>query len=452
VGAVIMEKKIQTKSKLVIEELAFRNKVTGERNLNFLDILLSETDKTELIGKYLYAAFDVKNFRYVNNAMGYEGGNQVLRIICDCINEEISEEELLIHAEGDYFSMLLHYDEQEKAIPRIASMFTDVESRVHRTYDNSLNLVFACGVYFIHHDKIDVRYLSDRVNLARNSRKNLFNTQIVVYNSDMEKQILEKKSIEGEMENALLREEFVVYLQPKINILTNKVYAAEALVRWFNADDMMMPGVFIPLFEENGFIVKMDLFMFREICKLKQRWNQDDVLKDLSISVNISRVHFYYSDFVPRLVEICDECGISPEEIEIELTESAFLDNYGMMIEQVKAIKGAGFSLSIDDFGTGYSSLNLLKAIPADVIKIDRQFIIDDDAKSQTIIKHIISMIRDIKMQVITEGVETSKQIDFLLDSGCENVQGFYYSRPLPVAEFERFAYQHIREIEEMGV
>ena len=441
-----MEKMLQTKSKMFIEELAFLNKVTGEKNLNYFDALLAEMDQTQLIGRYLYAAFDVKNFRYINNTLGYEGGNQVLKIICECINEKISEEELLFHAQADYFVMLLQYEKAEETIKRIELMFDAIEDRVHKVFDNTLTMVFACGVYFINHGNLDIRYLSDRANLARNSRKNLFSTQVVVYNGDIEQQILEKKSIEGEMENALQQKEFVVYLQPKIDMVTNKVYAAEALVRWFHDANMVMPGVFIPLFEENGFIVKMDLFMFREICKLKKKWNKIDQLKDLTISVNISRVHFYYSDFVANLVETCKACGVLPGEIEIEITETAFLENYEVMIEQVKAIKAAGFGLSIDDFGTGYSSLNLLKSIPADVIKIDRQFIIDDDAKSQKIIRHIITMIKDISMQVITEGVETTKQIDFLLGCGCKNAQGFYYSRPLPIHEFEEFAVNHMTE------
>jgi EAL domain-containing protein (putative c-di-GMP-specific phosphodiesterase class I) len=378
--------------------------------------------------------------------MGYEGGNEVLRIVARCINSAITDDELLIHAEGDYFTMLLAYEDKAEVVSRIAGMFSHIEKTVHITFNNSLNLVFACGIYFITHPDFDVRYLSDRANLARNSRKNLFSNQIVIYNDEMEKQILEKKSIEEEMEKALDKNEFVVYLQPKINMVTNKVYAAEALVRWFHAADMIIPGRFIPLFEENGFIVKMDLFMFREICLLKKRWNEDENLRHLTISVNFSRAHFYYSDFVRKLLEICEECGISPGEIEVELTESAFIENYGSMVEEVKYINEAGFGLSIDDFGTGYSSLNLLKLIPADVIKIDRQFISDDDDKSQKIIRHIISMIRDIRVQVITEGVETEQQVNFLIDSGCENAQGFYYSRPLPIEEFEKFAVDHMRE------
>ncbi len=256
-----------------------------------------------------------------------------------------------------------------------------------------------------------------------------------------------RRRIEEEMEEALLNGEFKVYLQPKINMITSKVYGAEALSRWIHpVYGMRMPNEYISIFEENGFIFKLDMYMFEEICKLKAKWHEEAVeYCSIPISINMSRPHLLREDIVGELLEIVQRYGINTAEIDIEITETMYLKDHNALTQVVEKLQSNGFVVSIDDFGSGFSALNMLKDIPVNIIKIDKEFLqlSANSERGKKVIKNIIRLCKDLKFNVMVEGVETEEQLGFLVGYGCEIAQGFYYSRPVPVEEFQLYTNEH---------
>lgn len=256
-----------------------------------------------------------------------------------------------------------------------------------------------------------------------------------------------REIVEAEMETALLNGEFHVYLQPKINMITSRVYGAEALSRWVHPTyGILSPDKYIPIFEENGFIFKLDMYMFEEICKMKARWREQDVgFENIPISINMSRPHLLRQAVVDELLDITKKYDVDPSEIDIEITENMYLKDHTALTEVVCKLQSFGFHVSIDDFGSGFSALNMLKDIPVDTIKIDKEFlqISTNNERGKKVIKHIILLCKDLKFNIMVEGVETAEQVKFLVGYGCEIVQGFYYSRPITVEEFEAYTKAH---------
>ena len=246
----------------------------------------------------------------------------------------------------------------------------------------------------------------------------------------MENRILEEHEIEEIMDEALENEEFEIYYQPKINILEEKIVSAEALVRWNRNGKMISPGKFIPLFEKNRFILKLDLYIFEKVCKDIKEFN----LKNITFSVNVSKEHFNALDFIDEYDKIAKKYKINPKNIELEITESAGIDTNITKI--MKEIKKRGFNISLDDFGTGYSSLNMLQDMPIDVLKIDKSFIDKIGNSKIDIIKHIINMANELGIITVAEGVETKEQVKYLKNVGCTIIQGYYYSKPLNKNQF----------------
>ena len=259
--------------------------------------------------------------------------------------------------------------------------------------------------------------------------------------------LLYQQIMEEEMREALENGEFHLYLQPKVNMITKRVHGAEVLSRWIHpVDGLRGPVDYIPVMEENGFIVQLDMYMFEQLCILKQRWHREDVeFASIPISVNMSRHHLFRDTFVDELVSLTKKYQVSPSEIEIEITESIYLNDNTELIHTVDQLKKHGFYVSIDDFGSGYSSLSMLKDIPADTIKIDKEFLelSSNSERGKRVIKNVIRLCKDLKFKVMTEGVENQEQADILTSYGCEVAQGFYYSRPIPIDAFEAYTREH---------
>ncbi len=250
---------------------------------------------------------------------------------------------------------------------------------------------------------------------------------------------------------ALDTKQFHVYFQPKIDMVTTKLYGAEALSRWIHpVSGLRFPGDYIPQLEEKGWISELDMYIYEETCRIKSEWKKKcRSYSDVLVSVNMSKEHLYSDSFVEDLCEIADRYKIPHSELEFELTESVFAEDTQRLIKTVADIKERGFFVSIDDFGSGFSGLNLLKDISVDTIKIDKEFLHGSGStqRGKIILKNVIAMCLDLKVEVVTEGVETVEQIDFLKKCGCQNAQGFYYSRPIPVGDFEVFAQKYITPV-----
>lgn len=393
--------------------------------------------------QYAYVTFDVDNFKYINEMFGYEYGNKVLMHIAKTIKEFTKPGELYARVSSDNFAMLLEATETRQALTeRIKELFRRITGDGVRDIGvNAASLKFSCGVYCIE-DKMDINTIRANANLARTESKKSLVDEIIFYDENLKTRRVEEKELEYEAEQALVNKEFLVYFQPKYEVCSEKIIGAEALVRWNHpVRGMLSPGLFVPVFENNGFITEVDLYVLDRVCELIASWIASGT-PPLCISVNLSRVHLYEKDLVARLTEVVKRHNVPPEYIEFELTESAFYEGTEDLLRIMSEIKKAGFRLSMDDFGSGYSSLNLLRRLPVDVLKLDKMFLeeCDDDDKEtrgRRIVMHVISMAKDLEMEVLAEGVETKDQKDFLLDAKCDMIQGYFFARPMPMREFE---------------
>ncbi len=394
--------------------------------------------------KYAYVTFDINNFKYINEMFGYEYGNRLLIHIAEVVKEFTGEEELYAHISGDNFALLLKDEgSQEELSQRISKLFEAIVAC--KELDGALRLCtlkFSCGVYRIE-GATDINHVRANANMARTECKKQVFDEIVYYDEVLKTRRVEERELEYDAEGALKNGEFLVYLQPKYDTATEQIIGAEALIRWkHSVRGMLPPDAFIPLFEANGFIIELDMYVLERVCQMIASWSENGIPL-MCISVNLSRTHLYAKDLVEQLAAVVEKYGIPPHYIEFELTESAFYEENGTLLQIMEAIKEKGFRLSMDDFGSGYSSLNLLRRLPVDVLKLDKEFFNDCDGdkdidRGKQIVTHVISMAKDLEMSVLAEGVETKTQKEFLKEAECDMIQGYYYAKPMAMPEFEQ--------------
>lgn len=294
------------------------------------------------------------------------------------------------------------------------------------------------GRRFYLRKNVDVDQLYNFANAARESYQCQSARKIAFFNKELLEQQQWIRKVEDTMEEALRNEEFHVYLQPKYSPIEKKLVGAEALVRWINpSEGFISPGKFIPVFEENGFITKLDDYMISKVARLQAEWMIAGQ-KVVPISVNVSRAHFAMEGLAEHICNLVDAYGPRHDLIELEVTESAFFDDKDVLVDTVKKLKTFGFHVSMDDFGAGYSSLNSLKDMPLDVLKLDGEFFRGDENgnRGEIVVKEAIQLARNLQMRIVAEGVEKKEQVDFLAEQGCDMIQGFYFAKPMPIEEF----------------
>lgn len=283
---------------------------------------------------------------------------------------------------------------------------------------------------------------SDAAKMAQALCTDKKGTEIVFYTDKMHDDLSWRNFIKAYVETAIEQDEFVVYLQPKFDIGTEKIKGAEALVRWnYKNKELLPPYRFIPYFEQDATIDKIDDLVLKKICETMNRWKREG--KPLyPVSVNLSRMRMNDENLIDKLTDVVDSYGVDHQLIDFELTESASYDNMERMLFVLKKLRERGFKISMDDFGTGYSSLSLLTQMPIDTLKIDKSFVdkIAGDAKRNEdiiLLRHIINLAKELGFVCLAEGAESRVQVDRLRDLGCEIIQGYYYSKPIPIAEYE---------------
>lgn len=390
----------------------------------------------------------IRNFHFVNDRYGYEAGDDVLKQIAAAYRADMMEGEVFCRVSGGTFVALRRYDEQDRLFTRLERFAQQIHSITPQN-DPGYHIRMTTGIYLPtpmeQHD--NVFGMMDRANIAQQQIITSSEDSYSVYKEGTFDNLMHAQEIESRMETALQHGDFRVYLQPKFDLRTLKPSGAEALVRWFDDGRMIPPGDFIPQFERNGFIARVDRYMFTETCKLLRRWiNEDKPI--VPISINVSRVQLYSPDFVDSYVAIRDEYQIPDGLLDLEFTESILFEDVERLIETVRRLRSFGFECSIDDFGKGYSSLTMLKNIPADTIKLDAQFFETgiDEQRDTVIIESVIDIAKALEMTTIAEGIETHKQVRMLQMMGCDMAQGYIFSRPIDVASFERYLHQKLIE------
>ena len=387
---------------------------------------------------YQLISMDMEHFKYVNNDFGEKVADNVLVVIAERLRKKFGKKALYAREMGDQFFILTERrTDIEEVLGELAGEIIFDNNGMEQRYKPAMKF----GIYNIeaNNRESQIGQYIDAAVSARKSIKRDHTKQIAYFDDKMESDIRVEAQIEKKMESALKQGEFVVYYQPKYLLKTEKIIGAEALIRWNHPKEgLIPPGVFIPIFERNGFIVQTDFFVYEEVLKMQSRRLKEGK-KTVPVSVNVSRTHIGTSDFLPRLMELADRYEVPRELLELELTETALGGKQQNIVDFIRACKHAGFPISIDDFGSGYSSLNLLKEMPVDVLKIDREFLneTDESQKSSVIVEQVVEMATKIDIRTLCEGVETKEQAAFLKQIGCNMAQGYLYSKPVPEETFE---------------
>lgn len=412
--------------------------ITGHRNMELFreDFAAAMKDTAT---KRAIISIDIDRFKAVNDMFGFEGGNGIIRQLSDIIKRNIGKNDSFARASGDLFYILAEYSDDKEITDMLERIISDIEYQIP-----TVKLSVSAGIYRIDDYNVRSRVAADRADMARELLKGDKKSSYSFFDNSMLKKIRREKHIEDIMEDALALGEFLVYLQPKVRLDgDNEIVGAEALVRWKHNGELIPPGDFIPLFERNGFVTKIDYYMFEEVCKLQKKYKEMGFEPKI-VSVNMSRLHIHNPNFVSGLAKICEKYEIDTKYLEIEITESAAYEDMEILCDIFRQIKSYGFHVSIDDFGTGYSSLNMLKDLPVDVLKIDRSFLTenaDENENASLIIGCVVALASSLEIRTICEGIETREQAALLAKLGCNMAQGFFFARPMPVADYEKLAY-----------
>lgn len=417
-----------------------KDPLTGAYNFDFFkkeaEKILSTTTQ-----KYSIIYVDFADFKYINDVFGYKYGDEILTNYVRIINEELHDGELLGRVSADNFVILRHYIDRQDIMNRQHYVDIKITEFMHNLYGGQA-LSVQCGICYLEDliENLKIEGMIDRANYARKTVKSGLNIKYAVYNENIRRQLQEEKSIENRMLNALEKEEFLVYYQPKVDLKTGLATQAEALVRWQTDGGMIIPpNKFIPIFEKKYLISALDQYVFKKVCALLRR-RLDQNLPVGTISVNVSRLQFYNSDFVKIYEDIKNQFRIPDNMLEIELTESIAFENVLLLEKTVIELKNKGFLISIDDFGTGFSSLSMLKNIPIDILKIDQSFFAHSTHKEKDsiVVKGIIDLVNKLNIRTVAEGIETAEQVEFLKSINCTMVQGYFFYKPLSETIFEQ--------------
>ncbi len=406
-----------------------------------LSVTSFERDVRELIDSHPDKVFaivelDINRLTMINELYGLSEGDNLLRYMGSTLRDVLRdvEDSSCARIQADLFVFACPYDEKV-----IENIITLIEHSIRR-YSLMLNIdiLVSFGIYKCVKPELEVALMRDRAKMALKTVKGNYIKHFAYYDEKMHDKIVREQEITQNMNHALKNREFVVYFQPKHSLDDESIIGAEALVRWNSPQKgMISPGEFVPLFEENGFIMKIDTFVWEESCKFIRK-SLDAGLPIKPVSVNVSRINLYNPELCEILNSLVKEYNIPYEMLELEFTESAYTDNPQLMLQTMNTLQQMGFKVEMDDFGSGYSSLNMLKDVPVDVLKIDLRFLdkSEDSEKATAIVSAVVRMAKWLGISSIIEGVETKEQISFLKSIGCTMVQGYYFSKPMPQDDY----------------
>ncbi len=426
--------------KSALYNAAFFDPITNHNNWNHLVPFL-EIPTDAGIQDYAFVHFDVKGFRVINEVYGHIAANKVLTNIVKAM-DEIDFVYASARCHNDNFAMMIKDMPEEETIAKLEQFF---ENLSYLEEDPNYKIYYRCGFVPMKLAMLAGNRVADAGKMAQSMGNSLDKTDIVIYTDKMHEDILWGNYIKAYIDTAIKNDEFVVYLQPKFDIQTEKIKGAEALIRWnYKNKEFLSPARFIPFFEKDGNIGKIDDIVLKKVCECFAKWkNQGKPL--YPISVNLSRSQLYDKNLIRHLVEIVDSFGTKHELIDFELTESATYDDMSYMIEVLENLRNKGFKISMDDFGTGYSSLSLLTQMPLDTLKIDKSFVDKvgtaaetENEKDIAVLRHIISLAKELHFTCLAEGAEQKCQVEKLRSLGCEVIQGYYYSKPVPIEDYEQ--------------
>ena len=427
-----------------ISRIYFTNMVTKGRNRIWYLVKGEQILRSGYAGKNRFAAVDLRFVKYQSFCVCHSlaEGERLLREIHSLLQEQMQKKEVCAHTADGCFALLLHYETEEQLSKRLQGMIERLQK-----IETEHNLAFHAGIAPVSGTGIRASKKDVDIEQEYSNACNACTTLDSLESSGTaffdQKLVDEQKWVDTVTEcqkKALDNEEFLVYYQPKYDPQTNRLRGAEALIRWQSPDfGFVSPGRFIPIFEKNGFITEIDHYMIEHVARDQRRW-LDAGYSCVPVSVNVSRAHFIENTLAEQIRDMVDEAGTPHELIEIELTESAFFDDKKAMIRTIEKLKEYGFAVSMDDFGSGYSSLNSLKDMPLEVLKLDAEFFRGEEAgtdRGEIVVSEAIRLAKSLHMRTVAEGVEIKEQVDFLASQGCDMIQGYYFAKPMPGADYE---------------
>ena len=386
--------------------------------------------------RYAMIVFDIEKFKVINDLYGMRMGDLVLIRLADALRENVVLPNTYCRMHSDVFCICIMYETKGDIIRFIEKLKKKIE-----TNEFHFEIKTSYGVYLPDdNESLAVNLMCDRAALAKKSIKDNAMQFCAFYDEEYRNEIVKTSQIESEMVQALEERQFVMYLQPKFNLESGEIVGAEVLARWNHpTKGMIQPDDFIPLFEKNGFIIRLDEYMWEEACKAIQGWKREG-RREFPVSVNVSRYHIFNHHIERKLENLLNKYDLTPGALSLEITETMFFGNSNELYYLLERLQNMGFRLEVDDFGSGYSSLNMLRNVPIDVIKIDKGFLDDTltTEKGKIVIRHTIAMAKELQLQIIAEGVETTEHVNFLRNSHCDIAQGFYFARPMPLEEFNK--------------
>jgi len=393
---------------------------------------------------YAVVAVDMSNFRYLNDMYGTEEGDRVMDMMEEAFFRDNPNCVLVCNIVGDQYRAIVNIG--NKTIEEEAAYISEINKKLEKKLEEMYPKVFLhvyTGLCFVDRsqvdDNYDIRTTVDKAHFAKKNMKGTFDTSCAVYEEIKYKKFSKQMEIVKIFEHALVNGGIRPFFQPKIDANTGKLVGMEALCRMFDSDEKMIsPGLFIPVLEKNGMLSRLDDCMMETTFSIIKEWLDADILK-VPVSINLSRVDFYNPNLVERIDSLRKKYDIPVEYVELEITESAFVEYLSSIVDSVEKLRELGFKISVDDFGSGYSSLGLLVKLPADIIKLDGSFIRESlrIEKGVSVIESIIGMLNKIRFDIICEGVETKEEEELIKRFGCTKIQGFLYDKPLAKKEFE---------------
>lgn len=381
---------------------------------------------------YALLRLNIEKFKMINEIYGQKRGDMVLVRIAEQLRRSIGNEGVYGRMYSDHF--LICYPIDEKALRATATNTVGIL----KCDGQDIRVEVEIGVYFNTKHYTDVLQFIDYAQIALLNKEKSGNDHVHFYKSSYLDTLLLSQRITNEMENALQEGQFQVFFQPQYAFVTNKLVGAEALVRWFHPTaGMIPPSTFIPVFEQNQFIYKLDAFVCEQVCRQLAKWQREGRM--IPVSINLSRIDLQNPELIPMLQANLEKYQVPIEYLHLEITESAYVENQKEMLGLIRKLQGMGFVVEMDDFGSGYSALNMLKDVPVDILKLDMKFFSGETHmdKGGRIIESVVNLAHSLGMLVIAEGVETEREANFLRAVNCRIVQGYLYGRPMPLAEFD---------------
>lgn len=442
VGAVMVLKDITEKehSEKIIYNMAYFDALTGLPNRSQLENRLANSlNEAKNLNKKLAVMFlDLDNFKSFNDTFGHIFGDHILQVVSKLLINCCDSRSTVARMGGDEFIFLINDVNSREEIINMAEGILNIFGSPIIVEGRYIYITASIGVAVYPNDGEGIQAILSNADAAMYYAKENGKNAFRFHNKEMNIKLSRRLDIEQNLRSALKNDEFIVFYQPKLNVLTGKVESMEALVRWQKCNQIISPGEFIPIAEESELIIPIGREVLRKACIQNKEW-QDKGYEGVRVAVNLSTCQFHQKNFLDKVKSILDESGLDPNFLEFEITESVAMKDLDLTIKVLNELRSMGIHISLDDFGTGYSSLNYLKRLPINTLKIDKTFVDDlaESATTRNILRAIVIMAHNFNLSVVAEGVETKEQLEILKVEGCDLVQGYLFSKPVINKEFE---------------